>query len=551
MQQISLAREPSGLVDTCDAGYAGGIATRLRVLLVGIAGTSADFLLSLPVLRSYLRQDAAVEARCDIRILHHKYILPAALEADCDAIFGEIAAFRPDLVGFSTYVWNIGAVTRLARAVRERLPGTRIALGGPEIAANDIVAGRFDGFPLDFAIVGEGEIPLQRLLLQCLSGGADGLEDIPRLCYRRNGALSRSGLSLNDAGLIVDLAAAPSAYLNGDVPAAVLDRPGTRANVETQRGCSFRCAYCLYHAHYPSIRYRSAAIVLDELQSIYGHGIEHCRITDANFLSSPRHAAAILGGMIERGIRMSLFFEAIPSFVDDSIAALIGEFGALSPKNEVMVGIGLQSIHPESLRAIRRNLPIRHFDGAYERLLRANAVVKTDVILGLPHESLESYIKLLEYVAEKVVRGSNWLSLALLRILPGTELEATAQREDLILDKRDSEHFVYATPTLPRADMLTCLQLSTVAFRLLHAPGAASQPVRERYFQVKSRVSPNHARMLFHFVRFFFATLENSGADFVKEDYPNAEHYWYFDVHRDLPDAVLLGEFDRIEREGL
>jgi radical SAM superfamily enzyme YgiQ (UPF0313 family) len=324
-----------------------------------------------------------------------------------------------------------------------------------------------------------------------------------------------------------------------------------RANIETQRGCNFRCAYCLYHAHYPTIRYRNVATVLDELQWIYDRRIEHCRITDANFLSSPRHAAAILRGMIDRRLEMSVFFEAIPSFVDETSAALIGEYRALSPKNEVLVGIGLQSINTKSLRAIRRRLPIRHFDSAYARLLDANAVVKTDIILGLPHESLETYIELLEYVAEKVRYGANSVALSVLRILPGTELETIAQREGLIQDTRDSEHFVYATPTLPRKDMLTALRLSTAAFRVLHAPDMKVRSVRERYFEVKNRLTGSHARMLFHFVRFFFTTLEKSGADYVKEDFPNAEHYWYFDVHRDVPDGVVLSELDRIEREGI
>lgn len=522
-----------------------------RVLLVGIAGTSRDFLLSLPTLKAFVSQDKRIAAASRMEILHHKYILPSAFSESCLKLLEQILMFKPDLLGFSTYVWNIDAVIWLAQETKKALPRTRIVLGGPEVAPTNVAAGKFDASDIDFLIVGEGEIPFQQLLQYHLSLGDIHLDDIPRLCFRRNGSFSNEG-ALQDAniGLLPDLSGLPSPYLNGGLAQIFLRQPDLQANVETQRGCNFRCAYCLYHAHFPTIRYRNADMVLQELQYLNECGIEHCRITDANFLSNQDFAATILRGMIDRRLEMSLFVEVIPSFVTATIADLMARYRALSPKNTILVGIGLQSINPKSLKAIRRHLPLRHFDNAYALLAEANAVVKTDVILGLPHETPETYVALLEYIGDKLHYGANWLSISLLRILPGTELETFAKREALVLDERDREHFVYATPTLPREQMVKCLRLSTAEFRLLHAPDGDNLRIRERYFAVKTRLGTSHAQMLAHFAEFFLTVLEGSSADYVKDDFPNAEHYWYYDVFKDVPDQVILSELARIEQQG-
>lgn len=503
----------------------------MRVLLVGIAGTSRDFLLSLPTLSAFVNQDQTIRKTCQIEALYHKYILPALLPNVCGTLSRQIAAFQPDLVGFSTYVWNSEAVRRLVHTLKTESPQVRIVLGGPEISGRSIQAGEFNDLPVNFLVYGEGELPFLGLLRHSLSPASQPLESIPRLYCRQNGAFVPSDAE----GILPDLTALPSPFLTGEVPDWLLRQPGMHANIETQRGCSLRCSYCLYHGHFPSIRYRDAKVVLAELEYVHAHGVQHCRITDANFLSNREFAAQILSGMIARRLRMSLFMELIPSFLDERIAGLLAEYRALG--NEVLAGIGLQSINPRALRAIRRNIPIAHFDKAYRLLSEAGAVVKTDIILGLPQEDLESYTALLEYVAERMRQGRNSLAISLLRILPGTELETVAEREGLVLDTRDHEHFVYETPTLPRADLIECLRLSTAAFRLLCSSDANSNRLRERYFEAKDQSGASHAQLFTHFARYF---LGRQAGDYSQEDFPNAEHYWSFEVHRDFSDAVII-----------
>ena len=75
----------------------------LRVQLVGIAGTSRDILLSIFTLKSFNLSDKTLEQSVVLEASHYKYILPSRLDESCQNIASDIAKFRPNIIGFSTY----------------------------------------------------------------------------------------------------------------------------------------------------------------------------------------------------------------------------------------------------------------------------------------------------------------------------------------------------------------------------------------------------------------------------------------------------------------
>ena len=517
----------------------------LRVVLVGIAGTSKDVLLAPATLMSYVLADPAVSEAVVVEVIHHKYMLPRNVPAESEVLAAEIAARQPDLVGFSTYCWNIEAVRRIAWSLRTTSPRTRILLGGPEIDGNDLSRGLYDEEPYDFLVVGEGETAFLGLLRTALDPALDGTR-VPRLAFNGGGGFVFTPVSDYSVGL-TDLKTMPSPFLTGAIPKALL-KPGARMNIETQRGCNLRCAYCLYHANFPKIRYRDVEVVLDELAYIQSHGITDFRITDANFFSDHDFATALLKGMIARRFEMSLFVEVIPVFVDEEVAELMRQYRELSPRNQILVGVGLQTINEASLRAINRRVPVRHFDRAFDLLSKAGVIIKTDLILGLPLESKTTYLRLMDYISEKMRYGYNYLSLALLRLLPGTELKEIAEKYQLVADERDpDQHFVYETPDMPRDDLVLCARVSGVAFRLFHTnDDRARMQVRDMYFETRDYLGMSHIEMLEHFVGFFMEHLRGTRADFVQDDYPDIEHYWFFDIHKDVSDEVIVEELERM-----
>ena len=114
--------------------------TPLRVQLIGIAGTSRDILLSIFTLKSFILSDKVLADSLVLEASHYKYILPSAMEVTCQNIVKDIAKFKPNIIGFSTYIWNYDAIIRIAELAKKENPLIKVLLGGPEIAASD--AGR-------------------------------------------------------------------------------------------------------------------------------------------------------------------------------------------------------------------------------------------------------------------------------------------------------------------------------------------------------------------------------------------------------------------------
>jgi len=526
----------------------------MRILLLGLSGTSRDILLAPFSLKSHLLADPRLSERIEVGVAHYKYLIPDAIVTDaavpvdrkltegCRLIIEDILAFEPDLLGISLYTWNAEAVFHILGKLGARGGGAfEICLGGPELSPGNVLGEPYDSLPVDYAVIGEGEEPFADLVLALLERDRGKIAAIPRLAWRDQGHLRGNQLDCHALSLVQDLSELPSAYLTGAIPETLLSTPGIQANLETQRGCNFRCAYCLYHAQFDTIRYRRAALVVEEVRFIAEHGVKHLRITDANFLSDRRRAREILGSCVSGEFRMNLFFEVIPSFIDLGVAEVIKAFIDLDPGNKVMVGIGLQSLNPKSLKAIHRFIARRSFDDAFGLLSWAGATIKTDVILGLPHETRASWLQCLNYLCTLMHYGENNLTLAVLRILPGTDLETVAAEYGLAFDMEDPEHFVQETPTLPRGEMVECMRLNTVAHRLFCPEDRAARTrLRCAYFEVQEGLGEDHIAILTFLAEAFLGHLEGTRSDFVHPDFPNAEHYWFFDVFKEIPDEFLL-----------
>ena len=91
----------------------------------------------------------------------------------------------------------------------------------------------------------------------------------------------------------------------------------------------------------------------------------------------------------------------------------------LNREKPVWVELGLQTIHPNSARYIRRGYDLPVYEDAVTRLKAAGLEVITHVILGLPGESHEDMVETVRYVGQM---GGDGIKLQLLHVLEGTDL---------------------------------------------------------------------------------------------------------------------------------
>ena len=106
-----------------------------------------------------------------------------------------------------------------------------------------------------------------------------------------------------------------------------------------------------------------------------------------------------------------------PDCLPPEIVELLGEINRIKP---VSVELGLQTIHPETVRYIRRGYDNDVYFDAVRRLKAAGIEVVTHIILGLPGEIAEMAM---QTTAAAVNAGTDGVKFHLLHVLRGTDLE--------------------------------------------------------------------------------------------------------------------------------
>ena len=110
----------------------------------------------------------------------------------------------------------------------------------------------------------------------------------------------------------------------------------------------------------------------------------------------------------------------------------------LREKKPIFVELGLQTMHDETARYIRRGYSLSVFDDAMKMLSDAGIETIVHMILGLPSESQEMMLQTADYIGHS---GASGIKLQLLHILSGTDLARdyeeklfTVMTEDEYLD---------------------------------------------------------------------------------------------------------------------
>jgi radical SAM superfamily enzyme YgiQ (UPF0313 family) len=536
------------------AGAAKGAAqpaiARRTAVLVGIAGSTSAFCLSLYDLKAFAYADPEIRAAWDVQVIQHPMIHAAERNRVVRRLADAIAARRPQLVAFSCYMWNAVALRALAALLRRALPEARLVWGGPEIATDFLLEGKFDDLEADFCISGEGELTF-RELLRVLVEEAPRFASIAGLSFRGAGA---GPFTVNPKRApFRSLLEIPSPYLSGVVDDEVLLRPGVEANLEMQRGCTLRCSYCIYHKDMDRISYSDVDRMVDEVAFLIDKGVTRFRFVDANFASSLDHAKAVMRALVARRFQMKVMFELIPGFLDEELAALFAELNSLYAWNEVTLGVGVQTTNVDILRSVRRPIRTEKFEETFALLQKYDVYAKIDLIVGLPGEDVASIERTLEYMLERL-RGSrsHLLCCHVMRGLPGTELLEIAKRERMVFTSKYAPHELFESPVLPRADMLRCLRRTAVVFRLVNhegwanrefggelVPGGAS--VREAFFDARDRLGVSNVGLVDRIVEGMLELLAPRKSSFAAPDFPHAEMWWWNQAKKEVPTEWLLG----------
>jgi len=302
------------------------------------------------------------------------------LARGCDALF------------FSVYVWNHGYVERLLHDLAQLAPDRPLILGGPQ-------AVHLKNLPPGCTIV-EGEV--------------EGLDDS---FYQ----------DLQDGTLHSLYCAEPASFFATPYQAADFDQQLKNRYIyyESSRGCPFACSYCL-SATSRGARHRDATEVATELAQILEHTPRIVKFVDRTFNDLPDRALAIWRFLARQETGTRFHFEIAPDrFTDEML-----DFLETVPSGLFQFEIGIQSTNPQTLKAINRRMDVERALDNIGRLARLDTIhLHVDLILGLPHEDVESFRDSFNRV---FAAGPHYIQMGLLKVLPGTPISGQAREFGLL-----------------------------------------------------------------------------------------------------------------------
>ncbi len=330
-------------------------------------------------------------------------------------ILADIYRRKPQVIGFSCYIWNISMVLELATELKKLLPRLPIWLGGPEVTYD--APRLLETYPMLTGImVGEGEETFRELLEHYVNqSGEEKLKQIRGLCLPGGFTAPRE---------LTDMSRLPFLY---DDLAAFQNRI---IYYESARGCPFRCSYCLSSID-KAVRLRDLDTVKKELQFFLDHKVKQVKFVDRTFNCNHKHAMGIWEYLLEHDNGVTNFhFEVSADLLNAEEIHLLNR---MRP-GLVQLEIGVQSTNLQTLEAIHRRMDVEKLERIVEAVRVGNNVHQhLDLIAGLPYEDYESFGRSFDRV---YAMKPQQLQLGFLKVLKGSEMHERAQEHGICyLDK--------------------------------------------------------------------------------------------------------------------
>ena len=279
-----------------------------------------------------------------------------------EELAAELLRLNPKIIGFGVYIWNVVPTCALVKQLKAQRSDITIILGGPEVSHE---TGEQEIVQLaDHVITGWGDVSFPKLCRALLHGPKPVMKVIP-----------------GEQPPLAEIALPYALYSDADLQHRLL-------YVEASRGCPFKCEFCLSSLDKTAWAF-DLALFLGELTTLYARGARNFKFVDRTFNLKIDASVRILQFFLDR-LSDDLFvhFEVIPDQLPDRLKAMIAQF----PTGVLQFEVGIQSFNVEVQQRISRRQDNDKTVANLAWLVNAsNAHLHTDLIFGLPGESLASF----------------------------------------------------------------------------------------------------------------------------------------------------------------
>ena len=342
-----------------------------------------------------------------------------------ELILAQIYREKPDLIGFSAYIWNISYLEILADEIRRLLPDTLLIFGGPQASGEKQAL--LERVPaIDGLVIGEGEEAFVEVINTLDAGKSRRY--LPGVLWQ--------GEESYEEAPHVNLGGLPFPYSKEELESLA----GKIIYYESSRGCPYGCIFC-FSAHEP-LRERPIALVKEDLAYLAANFQGQFKLVDRTFNADKERAKEISSYLLELYSPSSSWHLEISPY---NLPRELLDIWQEAPPDYLRLEAGVQSLNEDALRAIGRH---SNWQNAREALIsimkKDNLRLHLDLLAGLPGETMESFTHAFNEVHDIM---PHYLQLGFLKVLPGSILAQKAEGLGIVYSKYPP-YRVLSTPDL-------------------------------------------------------------------------------------------------------
>lgn len=291
-----------------------------------------------------------------------------------EKVLEEIVKERPNVVAFSTYIWNVEMIKRLSNLIKLVDENIEILYGGPEVSYDSQnILRELNG---EYIIEGEGEKTYREFVEYKL--GLRDVKSIRGLYYKVNGDIYTNGkrplMNMNEIVF---------PYEEGE------NLDNKIVYYEASRGCPFNCKYCLSSTIH-GVRFIDIDRVKNELKYFINKEVRLVKFVDRTFNCNHKFTMAIWEFLINQDTKTQFHFEISADILKDNEIELLRK----APKDRFQFEVGVQTTNDEVLNKINRFVNFSDIKEKVEELLQIRNIKQhLDLIAGLPGEDYNSFKK--------------------------------------------------------------------------------------------------------------------------------------------------------------
>lgn len=348
-----------------------------------------------------------------------------------EQIVEQVRAWQPDLIAFSVMTQQYKYSLRLARRIKQAMPGIPLALGGVHaiMCTEEVKADRF----WDFIGVGECDEALPELVNK-LAAGDPACQNVKNFCIRQPDGSYR----VNPLGPYPDLdKLPPKDYEIFDLP-HMLGRKNGWQSVLTSRGCPYRCTYCFNHevtdryleegghSRRSYLRHYSIQRMINELKELKARHpyIETFIFDDDLFTLNKQYCIDFTRAYTDSGLNVPFVLNAHVQSFSEPIAKALSE----SPCMILKFGVEAGSFELRK-KVLERHMSNAQIAEAFDLCHQYGLHTSAFLMFGLPYETRAMMEETIDLMARIKPGRMRW---AIFFPFPGTKSYTICKLGDLI-----------------------------------------------------------------------------------------------------------------------